>query len=573
MVPTKRETKEIVAVMKNYEKSKAILWYLAAGIFSIVLAIGLLFLSGMNPFNARHWKAILNFIWEKKKLPDYWLYGLIGWFFITFMAVLLCPFSLASTAFGNSRWATAANYRRFKPTVKAKNGIVLGYANGRLLRSDAPLTTWVVAPAGTGKTAGIIIPSILSCPNDSLFINDPKGELFDLTSPARKELGEVYRIEWTAGADKSACWNPVDIGNLPKDSAERGDLIDQLTDILMKSPGNKGSDSDSFFSDSARTAFSSLLLYNIYEAERKGNNTSLGKVYNQISSLGADGSGSDFSDPVADKLKEFAVVAEVNQYPQRIVSGINQLVGNPSKTRGNIISTVLAKLEIFKNENVVSVTSKNNFNLSDLRGKNGRPITVYIVVPAFDQESFGKISGLLIESAVRLLTKIKPQNSGKSVRFILDEAGFLPPSKAVAMGPAITRGFRVSFLFAFQDYSQVTANWGEHALENLKTNTAYTIVLTQNNEKTAEAISKRIGTTTIKKTSSSKDSGKILGSKNVSTHEDGQPLIRPEDIMSLKIGTQIVLVQNNGTRPIFCKSAYYPKFSKFKKLMDLSKKT
>ncbi|MFP3786954.1 type IV secretory system conjugative DNA transfer family protein, partial [Burkholderia sp. SIMBA_024] len=62
----------------------------------------------------------------------------------------------------------------------------------------------------------------------------------------------------------------------------------------------------------------------------------------------------------------------------------------------------------FLNENVAATTSKSDFSLDELRGVNGRPVTVYVVVPAFDQESFGKITSLLVESATRHLTLKEP---------------------------------------------------------------------------------------------------------------------------------------------------------------------
>ncbi len=44
--------------------------------------------------------------------------------------------------------------------------------------------------------------------------------------------------------------------------------------------------------------------------------------------------------------------------------------------------------------------------------------------------------------------------------------------------------------------------------------------------------------------------------------------MRPEEIMSLPLGQQILIVQNYGTRPIYCDSAYYARFERFRNLIQ-----
>jgi type IV secretion system protein VirD4 len=537
------------------ERKKAFLWLIGLCVIAIALAIFLLWLSGMNPFNARHWRAILKFIWEKKTLPDYWSYGIGGWLTLIIMGIALNPYRFDKTTYGSANWAKFSDLGRFKPTVLAKTGIVLGKVGGKIMKSNEPLTTWVVAPAGTGKTAGVIVPTIISCPHDSLFINDPKGELYDLTAKERQKVGEVYRIEWSAGAAKSSCWNPIDIKNLPKDENLRGNLIDSLVPILVPMDEKSG---DKFFPASAQDALSAILLFLIYEGERLGRQHSIADVLEWLSesSRGEKNEDQNSADEVTIHLKKAADTAEQYYYPKRIAQTMRVFGDLDHKTRSNIFSTITTNLKAFRNSNVVEVTSSTNFNLEWFRDKNGKPITVYVVTPALDQEIFGKITGLLVESATRYLTGPKQTQSKRTVRFILDEAGFLPVSKTVIESPAITRGYKVSFLFSFQDYGQVISKWGQSALENLKTNTAYTIVLTQNNLGTATELSARIGKTTRDRQSKSWTSGSLIKKKNVSSSEEGVPLMRAEEIMSMKRGQQIVLVQNNANRPIMCQSAY-----------------
>lgn len=222
---------------------------------------------------------------------------------------------------------------------------------------------------------------------------------------------------------------------------------------------------------------------------------------------------------------------------------------------------------MFLNDAVASVTSRTDFQLTDLRGVGGRPVTIYVVVPAFEQERFGKLTALLVESATRALTSRPPHDDELPVRFILDEVGFMPAIRAVSMGPAITRGYRVGFVFAFQDYSQIVDRWGQGGLDTMKTNTAYKIILTQNHRTTAEDISASIGKRTRTRTGTSRQRGLkagILPGGSTSRSEEGVPLILPQDIMSLEFGHQLVLVQGKMQRPIACRSGFYKDVRRFK---------
>ena len=478
------------------------------------------------------------------------------------IAIVLCPWSADGTQYGSAAWATIREIKKMTPGVTARQGIVLGRLGGvgrfggRLLMSDAPLSGLVVAPAGTGKTAGVIVPSALRSDDASLVINDPKGELYDMTAGHRARLGPVRRIEWSAGCDASVCWNPIDLDNLPADGVGRGDVVDRLVPLLVD-----GSDSN-FFIAAGRLALSSWLLFHIYDREAAGDVPSVSKALHGLSNAGQSKEAmadDDIVDKQAFDLEFAAERAQIEGWPQRITSGLRQLAQLDYKTRSNVLQTVYAALRLFMNAHVAETTSRSDFTLEELRGVNGKVVTVYIVVPPLDQDSFGKLTALFVESATRYLTMARPGPTDRRVRFLLDEVAFLPRMAAISIGPAITRGYDVSFLFACQDLAQIRDKWGQGGLDNIVTNAAYKVVLTQNNITSAKQISETIGQQTRVRESSSRSRGSTLGkgSKSVSESFEGAPLVRPEEIMSLEFGRQIVIVQNYASRPISCRSAYY----------------
>lgn len=534
-------------------------WYVAAVAFSAATLPAILLYLGIQPLNPNHWKALWTYYATTRGLPFDLLVGLGTWFIGSMVAVAAGPALRGIGQYGDARWARRADLRHFKPGLMAKAGIVLGRFGGigrfggRLLMSDEPLSTLVVAPAGSGKTDGVIVPSVLMCDPFSLVVNDPKGELYELTAGHRATLGRVFRIEWTAGSAGSVCWNPIDLRSLPSDRGARGDLVDRLIAVLM--PG----DERDFWTSSGRAALAACTLFQIYEGERLGFAPSFASTLEWIARLG-DNQDPDVDDPVRPNLDRAAGIADIEGYPSRIGAWLRQLAMMDYRTRSNVVATVSAALKIFSNENVASVTARTDFTLGDLRGIEGKPVTVYIVVPAFDQDAFGKITALFVESATRFLTERKPRHREIGVRFILDEVGFLPPIQAISMGPAITRGYGVSFLFACQDYGQLKDRWGQGGLDNIITNTAFKVVLSQNHPDTAAMISRAVGNTTRQRKSRSKQTGFGRGpfpSGSLSEQEEGAPLIRAEEIMSMDFGRHFVLAQNRVKRPVWCRSAYY----------------
>ena len=206
---------------------------------------------------------------------------------------------------------------------------------------------------------------------------------------------------------------------------------------------------------------------------------------------------------------------------------------------------------MFNNESVRQITSKNNFSLQNIRAINNKPITVYLISPASEQELFGVLSGIFVETAYKYITSEKLDIVKKSniVRFILDEVAFFPSISAIIDGPAIARGYRGSFLFVCQDLGQIKEKYGENGLNTMMTNTAFKIILPQNNDTTAKRLASLSGQTEVAEWVNV--GGKMQKQKKIVN------LIESTDVMSLPSGKQIIIVQNNAKTPIMCNIPFY----------------
>ena len=157
--------------------------------------------------------------------------------------------------------------------------------------------------------------------------------------------------------------------------------------------------------------------------------------------------------------------------------------------------------------------------------------------------------------------------------FVLDEFPQMPKLKAIIDGPAVGRGQKVSYLLIGQGLGQISGKYGKDDLETVISTTACKVILSQNNEVTAQRFSKMIGNKTVQTTSFSKQEGLSKGSnpfsKNVSYQLQGTSVISTTQLLSLPMLKQVVLMQGSIDRPIMADSPRWYLDKKMKALAAL----
>lgn len=181
----------------------------------------------------------------------------------------------------SSRKATAADIKGMGQNFKNKEGLfngfmmVLGYfkdkGKNRPLMFDESLSALCLAPPGTGKTAGVVVPTILECNTVSMIINDPKPELKQRTSAYRASIGPVFIMNW-AGQDDPArgiyypSWNPLSPEHVPFNSEQRDLYVDTICNVLVPDVG--GSSADPHWTITGRAALSGMIHFIVSKVER-----------------------------------------------------------------------------------------------------------------------------------------------------------------------------------------------------------------------------------------------------------------------------------------------------------------
>ena len=178
----------------------------------------------------------------------------------------------------SSRKANESDVKKMAQNHKNTEGLfngfmmVLGYFKKKgknvPLKMDECMSALLLAPAGVGKTQGVVIPTILECDNVSMIINDPKPELDEKTSAYRATVGPVFIMNWAAPDEPEKgiyypAWNPLSPENLPTTAEERSTYIQVIVNTIIEENAK-----DPHWSNTARAALTGFINFIVSKVER-----------------------------------------------------------------------------------------------------------------------------------------------------------------------------------------------------------------------------------------------------------------------------------------------------------------
>jgi type IV secretion system protein VirD4 len=514
----------------------------------IFLGLGFAYLTGLGIAYYYGYDGILQY------LSNVRMGGFDFWLMIVSMAAVVLIFIVLSdekikSNYGDARWAKTKDIKKMK--LFAKKGPILGLWNGKYIRYDKPLSTLIAAPPGTGKTAMIAVPTLLSC-SYSMVINDVKGELWKLTSKHRAKYQKVFRF--APSEEGSAKWNVFD--EMPTDSlGSKMKFINRVARILYPLSGNSN-DKDHW----PRGAQAIFTFFAIIATIKNDNNLSLSSIRAEILQT--------------DDIQEYVAKYMDNEYQARIdlvqdeyiMESANRILQINAEEFSSMVSTTTAALDALQNPITKNNTNSSDFSISDLRDENNK-ISIYLCSKAEDFDMDQPLLRLFLDLAgMRILSDEDPKDN-QMVCFLLDEFVRMGRLDNLMQLPAVSRGQKAFAIFIVQDYAQLRRVYGDNGINELMTTTAYKVVFQQNNDQAQDRISKLIGKKTVKRESISKRMGLTHASKDRSISEEGVPLILPQDIGTLTDDQVIIISQGHNTKPIMAKTCKYFKIRAMKKLV------
>lgn len=431
---------------------------------------------------------------------------------------------------------------------------------------------------GSGKSVTAVIPSCAFIANAkkkrSVFITDPKGEIYQTTSkmfqdngyriltidfrnpeksnkinilePIIVEYEEYIKYEKLSNESKTE-EEKLNYNNLSMSSlAETNRLISSLSTMVMQ---EKVEQKDPFWNNSAKNLLEGLIGFFLEEyklgniTREKITMTSIRKFQN--------------SSMEENNFKKFKDYINKREYGSKSKDALVSILSASDNTYKSITAVFGEKMNLFDDINVANVTCSSDFEFNIL-GKE--PTALYVIVPDEDKTYFTLVTiivGLLYRDLVKLANSTEKKKLPYEIDFILDEFANCPPLADIEAIVSVARSRGMHFHFFIQSFSQLDNVYGKEVAQIILDNCGL-IYLKTNTQDTAEAISKRLSKKTIESNSVRQSMSLLNYNGDRSTNLIGRDLMTPEEVKQLHYKTIIFPIIGF---PIFRDTILYNKFS------------
>lgn len=433
---------------------------------------------------------------------------------------------------------------------------------------------------GSGKSVTAVIPMcsfVATAKNKrSVFITDPKGEIFNTTSKMFKDNGYnvltldfrhpemsnhfnilepiIKEYEKYIDYEKKSIVSKKDkvkFNNLAMTSlAETNRLITSLATMIMQ---EKTQQKDPFWNNSARNLLEGLIGFFLEEYKKntiKRNQitmTSIRKFQN--------------SSMQEKNFNKFKTYIDRKDYGSKSKDSLTSILNASDNTYKSITAVFGEKMSLFDDVNVANVTSDSDFDF-DLLGREATAL--FIIVPDEDKVYFTLVTiivGLLYKELVKLANSKENKKLSVQIDWLLDEFANCPPLADIEALVSVARSRGMRFHFFIQSFSQLDNVYGKEVAQIILDNCGL-IYLKTNTQDTAEQISKRLGKTTISSSSISQSLSLLDYNGNKSTSLMARDLLTPDEVKQLHYKTIIFPIIGY---PIFRDTVMYNKFSCYEK--------
>lgn len=292
-----------------------------------------------------------------------------------------------------------------------------------------------VAPTGAGKTIGAVVPNLLIYPGAAV-VTDPKGELYDVTASRRRAMGqEVILLDpYGITGEKTGSFNPLQYMWELKNIF----LEDEAQSSARTLTGQVSFARDPFWDNTASALLAGVILYMVSVLEAK--ERTLGKLYQLLHGDDVVYKQALILDTVKNKLNEVGY--------QEIAAFLQ----NPDVTRGGILTTAQQHTKIFSSPQMMKVLEKSSFSMKKFI--DGKPMTIYMVLPPDKLRSHGSILLLWMTALMKAIVARKSQPKHKTL-FLIDECAQLGHMPQLEEAMTIGRIYGIQCWSIWQSLSQL----------------------------------------------------------------------------------------------------------------------
>lgn len=410
-----------------------------------------------------------------------------------------------------------------------KGGVFMGYASqdshnhGRPLFYDGDRHIITIGPTGSGKGSTALVQGTAGY-TGSMLIVDVKGQLAAITARPRQVAydTEIYAINpFGVLGLPTATYNPLRFidPESPTFGSDCKRLAEGIVDIRKAD----------HWEISALDVVAIIIMWVVLYAEEK-NLITVREI------LGM---------PNKERMAFFDDLAACDR--PEISSGAARYASDSNEVRDSIQTAVVQSsfLRDRAIENVLRGGGEREISFADLKKKN---MTVYLIIPPDLLHTHGRFLRLLVMSALGELIR-ETSRPEKPVLFLLDEFAALGPMPSVTTAIALLREYRVKMWLVLQSIPQLKHLYGNN-WETFLSSAGVMQFFTPNDLETADYISRRSGTHTEMRRSTSYSEGSSSNKDSTGTSTTSTESYSEQIVPNLTV--QQVLDRSGYMAMLFC---------------------
>lgn len=417
------------------------------------------------------------------------------------------------------------NFISLVPNTNLK-GVVFGKLNEKyaVMPESTDGHILVVGGAGSGKTASIAIPTLMSW-KERVFVIDIKGELYQKTGKAR-------------GLNNIKVFNPTDEGAFGYDPfymlRNATDVSSEARQIAMSICPLPPDTKDPFWIKSAQNLLTGLIMY-FFE-------------------LGYSFSETMFAikaEPVRKQID--TIMVDESPKTKKVKAHVSEFSGMDDKTLSGVFAEVSNHITVFAtNDDLQRALDGKGACITPADLENGKDI--YCCIPEHKLDEWKDLLGMMCNQFLKAFER-REEGNKTPILFLIDEFPRLGKIEAISNGLATLRSKKIHIALIVQSKSQLNAIYGKDIAEVIADNCSYKAILKASEPNTQEWCSKLVGTYDKRKVSSNYNAD-VMGigkGQGTSTGTEEKRIIKPEEFAYLQ---DVVCVFPNGYRRLE-KANYY----------------
>lgn len=434
------------------------------------------------------------------------------------------------------------NYTPDNPQKKIDRypGIIIGKhpRKNTFLATYGQTFVLLAAPPGSGKGVGIVIPNLLTYP-DSVVVNDPKFENFELTAGFRAAAGQKV-LRFSPELLQTHRWNPL--SQISRDPNYRLGEIRTMARVLFVSDNPKNQE----WYNKAADVFVALVLYLMETPELP---CTLPQVY-EFAALGT-AIGAWALQVLSERQ---AGNRPLSEECFRELNGVYQASKNTSSGWSTTVDILRGVFSIYGEKTVAWALSGDDIDFSKAREEK---TSYYFCCTNDALQKFAPLMNLFFSQAIKINSKVLPEQGGHcpdgtlrlkhQLLFLIDEFAVMGRMEVMETAPALTRGAGLRFLAIFQDKDQIRSErvYGRETADGIMKAFHVEVVFAPGDTKLAKEYSERLGDTTVYVRSESFAKGQRNGRTQNWSYQP-RPLMLPQEIDEMPYDQELIFIQ--GTR-------------------------